>query len=269
MIRLEDTNESYIVYEYPEAEALIRYLAWANKDDITPISRGGRGRNKLYYYNYPCSFDIETSTIRSGEMDYEDPDERPIAFPYLYQFNIYGACIFCRQLEEALDIFRWTAHYFIADSRRRLVFWDHNLGYEWGFFKDHWRLNYDKCFAVDEHHPLTLELEDGIIIRDSYKISNMGLETLTKDWSRHYVKKKEIMDYSKLRTPYDELDNDTMIYSCLDVLGLSDAMRGYLKAHDTGNWTQSPTSTSFIRVKYKKRIGIGEKHRTTEQRKYI
>ena len=150
-----------------------------------------------------------------------------------------------------------------------LTIFDHNLGYEYGYFKDIWPLQFRDCFALDLHHPVTLKLTSGVVIRDSYKMTNMSLETLTKDWSRRYFKEPEIMDYKKIRMPWHELDDDTLIYSALDVLSLSDAISEYLKAHDTGAWTRCPTSTSFIRAEYKRTIGLGVKQRSAEQKKYF
>lgn len=269
MYNLAVGNEQINIYEYQDAEALIKELAAKYSHDITTIARGGRGRNKTDWYNYPCAFDIETTTYRSGELGYNHPDGRPAALPYLFQFNIYGCVIMVRYIEQAMDIFNWLGDYFIAGRKRRLAIFDHNLAYEYGFFKDYWRLNNKECFALDIHHPVTLVLTNGLIIRDSYKLTNMSLETLTKDWSVKYKKNKEIMDYSAKRAPWDQLDAQTLEYSALDVLSLSDAIGQYLKARSTGVWTKSPTSTSFIRAAFKETIGIGNKHRTKEQKQYF
>lgn len=269
MFTLDIDKEQVNIYEYSDAEALIKKLAADFWDDVTPISRGGKGRNKYYYYNFPCSFDIETSTIRNGQLDYIREDGRPLGFPYLHQFNIYNHVIFVRFQEEAVDIFRWLERYFIAGEKRRLVIFDHNLAYEYGFYKDLLKLDFGECFALDIHHPVTLMTQGGLMIRDSYKMTNMSLETLTKDYSDKYIKKPEIMDYRALRTPYTPLDNNTMVYSALDVLSLSDAIDHYLAANNTGVWTKTPTSTSFIRVNLKKEIGIGAKVRTEEQKRYF
>ena len=76
------------------------------------------------------------------------------------------------------------------------------------------------------------------------------------------------MDYSLLRTPYSDLDEQTYIYSALDVLSLSEAIKGFLDARKEPIWTSCPTSTSFIRKQLKRRIGIGIKSRTDEQKRY-
>ena len=270
MFNLNINGEKIPVYDYADAEDLIRQLADTYENDLTAVSRGGRNRNRKLYYNYCCSFDIETSTINSGFYGYHHPDGRPLGVPYLFQFNIYGRVIMCRYIDEAARIFEWLGRYFIGHAENRaLVIFDHNLGYEYGFFKDYWKLIHRDCFALDVHHPVTLKLTNGLIIRDSYKMTNMSLETLTKDWSRKWVKKPEIMDYKKIRMPWNELDKNTLVYSALDVLSLSDGITEYLKAHNDGPWTKSPTSTSFIRADYKKTIGIGVKNRNKEQKDYF
>lgn len=270
MINLSFNDRPITIYEYPDAEKLIQNLSDQYAGDTTMVASKGRGRNKIEYYNYPCSFDIETTTIRPGQLDYagtlEDP---PVAFPYLFQFCIYGRVIMVRQYSEAMQIFGWISEYFRTGGNRRLVIFDHNLGYEYHFFKDLWQLDPSACFAMDEHHPVTLVTRDGLMFRDSYKMTNMSLQTLTKDWSRTWKKEKELMDYSQLRTPYSVLDDNTLIYAALDVLSLSDAIIPFLAARHEFIWTKCPTSTSFIRKGLKKEIGIGVKKRTDEQKKYF
>lgn len=269
MIRLKYNNEDIDIIEYDEALLRIQQLSDKYAGDTTLVARRGKGRHKIEYYNYPCAFDIETTTIKPGELNYTGTSEDgPIAFPYLFQFNIYGEVFFCRHYHEALDIFRWLSEYFRLGGNRKMIFYDHNLGYEYHFFRDLWEVIPDQSFALDEHHPVTIFTRDGFVFRDSYKMTNLSLETLTKDWSRKYIKQKEIMDYSVLRTPYSDLDDNTMLYSALDVLSLSDAIEQYLAARGERIWTRCPTSTSFIRADLKKEIGIGAKKRTSEQHDY-
>ena len=257
------------VYEYKDAEHLIMKLSDQHAGDLTAVSVKGRGRNKVEYYNYACSFDIETTTIKPGQLDYEGTeDDPPIAFPYLFQWNIFGSVIMCRHYWQAKDIFKWISDYFRLAGNRRLVLFIHNAGYEYAFCKHLWNIEPGSCFALDEHHPVTILTREGFMFRDSYKMTNMSLATLTKDWSRHWKKDKDIMDYSQLRTPYTELDDNTLIYSALDVLSLSDAIIPFLDARNEYIWTKCPTSTSFIRKGLKKNIGIGVKQRSEEQKQY-
>ena len=167
------------IYEYKDAKDLIFELGQRYSEDIT-IVRRGRRKTKIAFYNYPCSFDIETTTIVPGQLDYDPgPDAAPVGFPYLYQWNIYGRVLMVRHMEEALDVFRWLAEAFRTDAHTHLVIFDHNLGYEWAFFRDLWEVVPEECFALDEHHPVTVMLKSGLMIRDSYKMTNMSLQTLT------------------------------------------------------------------------------------------
>ena len=252
---------------YEEARELIFALASRYENDVTKISRGGKGRNKRFYYNYCCSFDIETTTIRSGQYGYRNEAEAPLGVPYLFQWNIYGNVIMCRYIREAVQIFSWLSQAF-CKGRHCLCIFDHNLGYEYGFFKDYWDLDYERCFCIDIHHPVTLALKNGLVIRDSYKMTNMSLNTLSKDWSREWFKAPEIMDYDAVRFPWTELDENTLLYSALDVLSLSDGIEQYLAARNTGAWCHIPTSTGFYRAMLKKEVGIGAKKRTKEQQEY-
>lgn len=258
-----------IIHEYADAEGLIMRLSDLYSGDITEVCSKGNGRNRIEYYNYPCSFDIETTTIKPGELDYAGTkDDPPIAFPYLFQWNIYGSVIMVRTYRQALQIFTWISRYFHLADNRRMVIFDHNLGYEHFYFQGKWDIEPEKCFALDDHHPVTIVTREGFMFRDSYKMSNMSLESLTKDWSKVWKKDKEIMDYSLLRTPYSDLSDEVYIYSALDVLSLSEAIRGFLEAKKEPLWTGCPTSTSFIRKLLKARIGIGIKKRSDEQKRY-
>lgn len=270
MRSVKHQDDTILVYEFEDAHREIMRLSKVYAGDTVTVATKGNGRNKIEYYQYPCSFDIETTTIKPGELDYAyDPEAPPIAFPYLFQWNIYGSVIMCRKYSEAVQIFAWLSEYFRLAGNRKLIFFDHNLNYEYGFWRDLWEVIPDKCFALDDHHPVTISTKDGFIFRDSYKMTNMSLETLTKDWSRKWKKDKEIMDYSQLRTPYTELDDNTLIYSALDVLSLSDAIGPFLEARGERIWTKCPTSTSFIRKDLKKEIGIGVKKRTPQQHQYF
>ena len=167
------------IYEYEEAERLLHDLAERYEEDIT-IERRGQRKRKIAFYNYPCAFDIETTTVAPGQLDYDPgPDAAPVAFPYLFQWCIYGRVIMVRTMEQALDVFRWISEAFGTDETTKLVIFDHNLGYEWAFFRDLWEVVPDECFALDEHHPVTVMLKSGLMIRDSYKMTNMSLQTLT------------------------------------------------------------------------------------------
>lgn len=268
MIELFHKNGTIKVWEYGEARDIIRALSIKYRDDYT-IIKSGRKKTRTAYYNQPIAFDIETTTIVPGMLDYtKDSNLPPIAFPYLFQLYIYGEVIFCRQYEEIMDVFSWICEYFRLDETTHMVIFDHNLGYEWSFFRDLWDIDPEASFCLDEHHPVTLALTNGLIIRDSYKMTNMSLYDLTKDWSKKWIKEPELMDYKKIRTPYDELDTQTMLYAALDVLSLSDAIVWYLRARGEEIWTRCPTSTSFIRFQLKDRLGIHAQKRTPEQKTY-
>ena len=58
MFNLQFKGNDFRVYEYQDAEALIAGLSEKYQDDLTAISKGGRGRNRKYYYNYCKNYNI-------------------------------------------------------------------------------------------------------------------------------------------------------------------------------------------------------------------
>lgn len=197
-----------------------------------------------YYYKYPCAFDTETTTVLEHTL-WNVTDE-PIGFTYLYQFNLFGTVFMFRLETEVKEFFPLVRHLFETD-KYRLVFYVHNLSYEWQFIKDWLDIVPDTVFATEKRKIISFRTEANIEFRCSYRLTNMNLEKLTQDYSTFYVKEKEIMDYDLYRDPFTVLDTNTLLYSALDVLGLSDALQGFMKANDFTVKDNRPTSTSIVR----------------------
>lgn len=198
-----------------------------------------------YWYNYPCSFDTETTTLDAYES-WNQTDE-PIGFTYLYQFNLFGRVFFFRHYYEVINFLDKVADVFQTDEKR-LVIYVHNLSYEFQFIKDWIDIDAESVFAVEKRKVIKFKDKRGIEYRDSYKLTNMSLEKLTEDYSIKYKKKKEIMDYSEYRDPYSDLDINTIEYSALDVLSLSDALQGFMNANNFHIWDTIYTSTGIVRT---------------------
>ena len=269
MQTLSYKDQNINIYDFEEAEDIIK--DYASRAEWAVKSYGGKNRNKTEFCLFPFSFDIETTTIKPGELNYKpkSKDAPPIGFPYLFQFNIGGRAVLVRQYSEAMKIFDWLAEYFRTGDKRHIVIFIHNLNFEYTFFKNLWKIKDKGSFALDPQHPVTIYLENGIIFKDSYKLTGLSLETLTKDWSTTWKKEREIMNYSVLRTPYSELEENVLIYSALDVLSLSDAIINYLHARGEEVFTRCTTKTSFARRDLKNIIGLHANRRTKEQRAYF
>lgn len=196
------------------------------------------------YYAYPCSFDTETTTVPEHTL-WNNSDDA-VGFTYLYQFNLFGTVFMFRQETEVMQFLEMVASTFKTQSYR-IVWYVHNLSYEWQFIKDWLNITVDSVFATEKRKIVSFKTDYNMEFRCSYRLTNMNLEKLTLDYSKFYVKEKEIMDYDLYRDPFTELDDNTVLYSALDVLGLSDALQGFMKANGFTVKDNRPTSTSIVR----------------------
>ena len=231
---LEDCKKSSILSEIMSS---INY-----ETDI--VTQKHRKYDDEHYYKYPCAFDTETTTVLGNTM--WNKSEDAVGFTYLYQFNLFGTCFMFRFETEVVQFLRMVADLF-KTLEYKIVFYVHNLSYEWQFIKDWLNIKVDSVFATEKRKIVSFNTEYNIEFRCSYRLTNMNLEKLTQDYSKFYVKEKEIMDYDLYRDSFTYLDDNTILYSALDVLGLSDALCGFMKANGFSVKDNRPTSTSIVR----------------------
>lgn len=165
---------------------------------------------KIEYINLPCGFDIETTSVEVG-------DEKA-AFMYIWQLGIgHGNGVFYgRKWEDLREVFaRLQIELELSDSKR-LVFYVHNLGYEFQFMREYFK--WPELFAVDERKPIKALCEFGIEFRDSYILSGYSLENTAKNLTTHSVKKLVgDLDYSLIRHHETPLTDKEMAYCENDI----------------------------------------------------
>lgn len=161
------------------------------------------GNNKKeYFFNVPCSFDIETTSFYIDEtgapIDYAtkvsrkellpnyEPDKRAIM--YIWQFGINGRVIIGRTWPEFIKMINRIAQILELNEKRRLIVYVHNLGYEFQFLS-RW-FNWAKVFASDERKPIYAITENGVEFRCSYILSGYGLAKLGGQLLKYKVEKK-------------------------------------------------------------------------------
>lgn len=188
-----------------------------------------RKRNKVYYKDLICSFDIETTRL--------DDDQ---SIMYIWQMDLEGQTITGRTWEDFEEIIN-AINYFLGDDAR-LIIWVHNLSYEFSFLKG--ILNFDDVFMVRPRKVL-YALCGSVEFRCSYFLSNMNLEKFLEQMQ--VENKKLSYDYEKKRYPWTELSPDEMAYCINDVKGLSQAIRKRLENEGDTLATIPLTSTGYIR----------------------
>ena len=165
--------------------------------------------NRVFYYNCPASFDIETSSFYN-----EDGEKR--ACMYIWQMGFNGTVIYGRTWEEWLNCLEQLVDYLELDETHRLIIYVHNLGYEFQFIRKFF--DWDKVFAIKQRRPV-YALCKGLEFRCSLFLSNYALAYIGDNLLHKYPVKKLVgdLDYSKLRHSKTPLTEQELAYCINDV----------------------------------------------------
>lgn len=198
-------------------------------------------KKKISYYNYPVSFDIETSSFRV--------DGEPRATMYIWQMGFgdegKDLLVVGRTWEEWLQFLRVVRKHFHLKIDRVLVCYCHNLSYEAQFIRKFFE--WQKVFALDKREPIYMRTKWGLEFRCSLKLSGYKLETLAKNLLYHDIQKMVgDLDYSKIRHSKTPLTEKEIGYCLNDVKVVCAYISERLEID--GNITKIPlTKTGYVR----------------------
>ena len=194
--------------------------------------------NKIFYYNCPASFDIETSSFYN-----EDGEKR--ACMYIWQMGFNGTVVYGRTWEEWFNCLDQLVDYLALNESRRLIIYVHNLGYEFQFIRKYF--DWDKVFAIKQRRPV-YALCRGLEFRCSLFLSNYSLEYIGKNLLYKYPVKKLVgdLDYSKVRHSKTPLTEQELAYCINDVKVVMSYIQE--KIEQDGDITKIPlTNTGYVR----------------------
>ena len=194
--------------------------------------------NRVFYYNCPASFDIETSSFYN-----EDGEKR--ACMYIWQMGFNGTVIYGRTWEEWLNCLEQLVDYLELDETHRLIIYVHNLGYEFQFIRKFF--DWDKVFAIKQRRPV-YALCKGLEFRCSLFLSNYALAYIGDNLLHKYPVKKLVgdLDYSKLRHSKTPLTEQELAYCINDVRVVVSYIQE--KIEQDGDITKIPlTNTGYVR----------------------
>lgn len=215
---------------------------------------------KLYYYNKPCSFDIETtSQIINGEK---------CAWMYIWMLGLDGYCVIGRTWSEFIWCINKLQEYCGLCENVIIPIYVHNLAYEFQFIKD--RFEWKRIFALDERKPIYCRTVNGIEFRCSYRLTGMSLAKVGENLRKYKVDKMVgDLDYSKIRLSTTPLTDKELGYCVNDVLVVMAHIQECIE-EENGMITNIPlTKTGYVR-RYVKRECIGtSKHRNLYYRDHI
>lgn len=208
------------------------------KKDFKGTSKG------IYYYNKPCSFDIETSSFYS----HDDLHEKT-AIMYIWQFAIDDYVVYGREWSEFLALLIRLNFMLGLDEVHRMIIYVHNLSYEFQFIRKLFK--WDKVFALEPRKVCYADF-GSFTFRCSYLLSGYSLDNLAKVYNLR-DKKLHTLDYKKIRTPKTLISDKELEYCINDVLVVNDFIK--LKIQQYGNVAKIPlTSTGEVRKEARKKV---------------
>ena len=212
--------------------------AFAPEHNIELVESG-----KIEYFNIPASFDIETSSFIAGVDENGEPIKAGCM--YIWQLGINGSAIYGRTWEEWFTVLDELVDYLELSSRRRIIIYVHNLGFEFQWIRKYF--DWDKVFALKQRRPV-YAICGGFEFRCSYFLSNYSLAYLGDNILHKYPVKKLVgdLDYYKLRHSKTPLTDKELQYALNDIRVVMSYIQE--KIEQDGDITQIPlTNTGYVR----------------------
>lgn len=203
-------------------------------------------KKNIKYLEIPCAFDIETTNVYQRDLDGAILSEpRPFAFMYHWQFCLDDQVCFGRTWNDFIKLLEELRRRMDLDNKRRLVIWDHNLAFEFQFFRRF--VEVIDGFYKDPREPLKVVIDGGIEFRDSYALSNMTLQKFCENEPGviHYKLSGDEYDYSKIRTADTPMSDFELAYCYNDVRGLCECIAARMKQDTLAGMPM--TSTGYVR----------------------
>lgn len=239
---------------YKPSEILEVLRMSVNNKNLLGNSKG------VYYYNVPCSFDIETSSFYRDETgsqySYEQLQQlqaqtekkvklEKVATMYVWQWGINGNVIVGRTWNEFVEMMQTVVETLGLNEKRRLICYIHNLSYEFQFIRN--RFEWSNVFSIDLRKPIYATTNTYIEFRCSYLLSGYGLGKLGSQLLKYKVEKKTgDLDYQLIRHTGTVLTDKELGYCVNDVR----VVMAYIqeKIEEVKGITNIPlTKTGFVR----------------------
>lgn len=203
-------NPNGDIFSFEDRELFLKVVF-----ETAPVIKSGK---RLFYYNIPASFDIETTSFYAEDSitDPKHPEYIKQATMYIWQFGINGHVCYGRTWHEFGDFVESLVNYAKLTRNLRLVIYVHNLTFEFQFIKN-W-FQWQDVFAIKTRKPI-YAVTGGLEFRCSYYLSNYNLAYIGDNLLTMFPIKKLVgdLDYSKIRHSYTDLTEKELNYCINDV----------------------------------------------------
>lgn len=173
---------------------------------------------------------------------------------YQWAIKLKKTYVYGRKPSEFIEFLTRTAERYSLNDSKRLILFIHNASYDLQYLK-HYLCQYDpraEFFAINAHSIIICDVL-GFRILCSYKLTNLSLAALAKNYASTYEKAVGEIDYNKIRYQDSKLTKKDWFYMFSDVAAQADGIAGYLYAMGYKYAFEAPfTSTGFVRTACRK-----------------
>lgn len=210
-----------------------------------------KSNKKIEYANIPCAIDIETSSF------YENGEKRGVMYAFVLGIN--GKCIIGRTYDELWNSLDRISDFFGLNDNRRMIFYVHNLSFEFQWFRKHRK--WKKVFCTDDRQPIYAFDENGIELRCSYLLSGYSLENVANHLTKYPVSKMVgDLDYKLVRHSETPLNKKELGYILHDGLVVMAYIQEEIENHHNNISLLEMTKTGKVRKFVRNYCLYGGKH---------
>lgn len=207
-------------------------------------------KGKMCYVADFITLDTETShtNLVTNEKGVLDNDN---TFTWVYQwcacFN--NTLVNGRKPSELVTFYNRLVCDLCINKNKRLVTYIHNASYDFSYLFPYFNRAFGKCdvIAIDNRHIISVQYENGLVFRCSYKLSNKSLNVWSNDLDTKHKKLVGFVDYNALHYQDSELTLQDYEYMYHDVIVQRECILEEMRQTNHTIANIPLTSTGFIR----------------------
>ena len=208
---------------------------------------------KAFFCNVAMGFDTETTSFKVLEKDEQGNDiVLKRGCMYLWVFGICDKMYYGRTYDDLHIFLDSLKKNLKLSAKRKVVVYVHNLSFDFQFIRSHFHVS--EIFAREERKVMYAEIDECIILKCSYILTNKSLDLLSQETQTK--KLVGYVDYELIRTPVTNLTTKDKMYAENDVKILLEYITKQIEKEKS--IVNIPlTSTGYVRRYYLNKLQNG------------
>lgn len=192
--------------------------------------------------------------IKNGKKQFDIVDNYIVAWSIAIRYEHNNICtLYGRTPYELVQAVQRIKDNLLCN---KVYIFIHNLSYDWVFIRKFFIAQYGnpiKQLNTKPHYPITIEFNNGIILRDSLILAQRALERWCNDLNVEHKKAVGFWNYDIIRHQNTPLTNEELLYIENDVLGGVECIDQYLISENKRLVELPLTATGIVRNEIYKR----------------